>query len=71
MEDIEAAQCLVSSAIKCGLKESGITSADGKRVIEVPWSDSNRILLSKECVRFPVDLARQKIGRELERFLVV
>jgi len=39
--------------------------------MEVPWSDSNRILLSKECVRFPVDLARQKIGRELERFLVV
>jgi tRNA(Phe) wybutosine-synthesizing methylase Tyw3 len=32
--DIEAAQCLVSLAIKCGLKESGITSADGKRVIE-------------------------------------
>jgi tRNA(Phe) wybutosine-synthesizing methylase Tyw3 len=27
--DIEAAQCLVSLAIKCG-----ITSADGKRVIE-------------------------------------
>ncbi|KAJ6885464.1 hypothetical protein NC651_026173 [Populus alba x Populus x berolinensis] len=32
--DIEAAQCLVSLAIKCGLKESGITSADGKRAIE-------------------------------------
>jgi len=76
--DIEAAQCLVSSAIKCGSRESGITSADGKRFIEwgsirmeVPWCDSNRILLSKEYVRFPVDLAHQKIGRELERFLVV
>uniref|UniRef100_A0A2K1R7Z3 tRNA(Phe) 7-[(3-amino-3-carboxypropyl)-4-demethylwyosine(37)-N(4)]-methyltransferase n=1 Tax=Populus trichocarpa TaxID=3694 RepID=A0A2K1R7Z3_POPTR len=32
--DIEAAQCLVSSAIKCGFRESGITSADGKRFIE-------------------------------------
>ncbi|KAJ6885450.1 hypothetical protein NC651_026159 [Populus alba x Populus x berolinensis] len=32
--DIEAAQCLVSLAIKCGFRESGITSADGKRVIE-------------------------------------
>jgi len=32
--DIEAAQCLVSSAIKCGFRESGFTSADGKRFIE-------------------------------------
>ena len=39
--------------------------------MEVPWSDSNRILLSKEYVRSPVDLADRKIGRELERFLVV
>jgi tRNA wybutosine-synthesizing protein 3 len=39
--------------------------------MEVPWCDSNRILLSKEYVRFPVDLAHRKIGRELKRFLVV
>ncbi|KAJ6978666.1 hypothetical protein NC653_026955 [Populus alba x Populus x berolinensis] len=37
--------------------------------MEVPWCDSNRILLSKEYVRFPVELAHRKIGRELERFL--
>ncbi|KAJ6978687.1 hypothetical protein NC653_026976 [Populus alba x Populus x berolinensis] len=35
--------------------------------MEVPWCDSNRILLSKEYVRFPVDLADRKIGRELEQ----
>ena len=32
--DIEAAQCLVSLAIECGFRESGIASADGKRVTE-------------------------------------
>jgi tRNA wybutosine-synthesizing protein 3 len=52
------------------LMARGLLSGGSIRM-EVPWCDSNRILLSKECVRFPVDLAYQKIGRELERYLVV
>jgi tRNA wybutosine-synthesizing protein 3 len=52
------------------LMASGLLSGGSIRM-EVPWCDSYRILLSKEHVRFPVDLAHRKIGRELERFLVV
>ena len=48
----------------------GLLSGGSIRM-EVPRCDSNTILLSKEYVRFPVELAHRKIGRELERFLVV
>lgn len=76
--DIEAAQCFVSLAIKCGLREQGLQVLMARGLLswgsirmEVPWCDSNRIMLSKEYVRFPVDLVHRKIGRELERFLIV
>lgn len=52
------------------LMATGLLSGGSIRM-EVPWCDSNRILLSKEYVRFPVDLVHRKIGRELERFLIV
>ncbi|CAK7351211.1 unnamed protein product [Dovyalis caffra] len=74
--DIEAAQFLVSLAIKCGFRESGITSANNKRVImgircsirmEVPLGDSDRILVSEEYARFLVDIANQKIEANWKR----
>lgn len=52
------------------LMARGLLSGGSIRM-EVPWCASNRILLSKEYVRLPVDLVHRKIGRELERFLVV
>lgn len=74
--DTEAAQFLVSLAMKCGFRESGITSANNKRVIvgircsirmEVPLGDNDRILVSKEYVRFLVDLANQKMEANWKR----
>jgi len=44
------------------LMARGLLSGGSIRM-EVPWCDSNRILLSKEYVRFSVDLAHRKIGR--------
>ena len=74
--DIEAAQFLVSFAIKSGFRESGITSANNKRVIvgircsirmEVPLGDSDRILVSEEYVKFLVDVANQKMEANWKR----
>ena len=44
------------------LMARGLLSGGSIRM-EVPWCDSNRILLSKEYMRFSVDLAHRKIGR--------
>ncbi|KAG5246736.1 Met-10++ family protein [Salix suchowensis] len=75
-KDIEAAQCLVSFAIRSGFRESGITSANNKRVIagircsirmEVPLGDSDRILVSEEYVKFLVDVANQKMEANWKR----
>jgi tRNA wybutosine-synthesizing protein 3 len=66
----------VSFAIKSGFRESGITSANNKRVIvgircsirmEVPLGDSDRILVSEEYVKFLVDVANQKMEANWKR----
>ena len=67
--DVGSAQSLVSIAISCGFRESGITSVS-KRVIvaircsirlEVPLGGSGRLLVSEEYVRFLVGIANGKM----------
>nr|GMC77290.1 tRNA wybutosine-synthesizing protein 2/3/4 [Ipomoea batatas] len=74
--DVEAAQLLVSLAISCGFRESGITSATNKRVIiavrcsirlEVPLGYSDRIMVSPEYLKFLVELANEKMGANRKR----
>ncbi|WCJ20165.1 tRNA wybutosine-synthesizing protein 2/3/4 [Euphorbia peplus] len=68
--DVEAAQLLVSMAISSGFKESGITSANTKKVIvgircpirmEVPLGESHKLLVSQEYVKFLVEVANAKM----------
>ncbi|KAK4439340.1 tRNA wybutosine-synthesizing protein 2/3/4 [Sesamum alatum] len=74
-ENVEAAQFLVSLAISCGFRESGITSVS-KRVIiaircsirlEVPLGDTNRVMVSPEYVRYLVEVANEKMGANRKR----
>ncbi|XP_057960653.1 tRNA wybutosine-synthesizing protein 2/3/4-like isoform X1 [Malania oleifera] len=67
--DVGSAQSLVSTAISCGFRESGITSAH-KRVIvaircsirlEVPLGDTCRMMVSPEYVRYLVGIANEKM----------
>lgn len=78
-KDLSSAQSLVSLAISCGFRESGITSAN-KRVIiaircsirlEVPLGDTQKIRVSPEYVRYLVEVANEKMEanrRRTERF---
>lgn len=78
---MDSAQFLVSTAISCGFRESGITSVNGKRVIiavrcsirvEVPLGDINSIAVSREYMRFLVGIANEKMEanrRRTEGFL--
>ncbi|XP_015574248.1 tRNA wybutosine-synthesizing protein 2/3/4 isoform X1 [Ricinus communis] len=74
--DIESAQFLVSLAISSGFRESGITSANKKRVIvgircsirmEVPLGDTDDVLVSPEYVRFLVEIANEKMEANRNR----
>lgn len=79
-KDLSSAQSLVSVAISCGFRESGITSVH-KRVIiaircsirlEVPLGDSNRLAVSPDYVRYLVGVANEKMEanrRRTETFL--
>lgn len=73
--DLEAAQCLVSLAISCGFRESGITSVS-KRVIiaircsirlEVPLGDSVKLMVSQEYVEYLVGVANEKMEANRKR----
>ncbi|XP_031253784.1 tRNA wybutosine-synthesizing protein 2/3/4 isoform X1 [Pistacia vera] len=78
--DVESAQSLVSIAVSCGLRESGVASVS-KRVIvgircsirlEVPFGENGAILVSREYVRFLVGVANEKMEanrRRTEGFL--
>ncbi|XP_044495394.1 tRNA wybutosine-synthesizing protein 2/3/4 isoform X2 [Mangifera indica] len=78
--DVESAQSLVSIAVSCGLRESGIASVS-KRVIigircsirlEVPFGEQGAVLVSREYVRFLVGVANEKMEanrRRTEGFL--
>ncbi|XP_020273549.1 tRNA wybutosine-synthesizing protein 2/3/4 isoform X2 [Asparagus officinalis] len=73
--DVESAQMLVSAAISCGFRESGITSIQ-KRVIiaircsirlEVPLGQVGSVLVSKEYVRYLVGIANEKMEANRKR----
>ncbi|GAB4830863.1 hypothetical protein Ancab_004890 [Ancistrocladus abbreviatus] len=70
-KDVGWAQSLVSLAISCGFRESGITSMSSKRVIvaircsirlEVPLGSTSEIMVSKDYVRYIVELANEKMA---------
>lgn len=74
-ENVEAAQCLVSLAISCGFRESGITSVS-KRVIiaircsirmEVPLGDTEKFMVSPEYVEYLVEVANEKMDTNRKR----
>ncbi|RVW46013.1 tRNA wybutosine-synthesizing protein 2/3/4 [Vitis vinifera] len=79
-KDVAAAQLLVSTAVSCGFRESGITSVS-KRVmvavrcsirLEVPLGGGGRVLVSPEYVRYLVGIANDKMEtnrRRTEGFL--
>lgn len=74
-KDIEAAQSLISLAISCGFRESGVTSAS-KRVIiaircsirlEVPLGDTLKLMVSPEYVEYLVGVANEKMEANRKR----
>lgn len=74
-KDLASAQSLVSKAIACGFRESGITNSS-KRVIiaircsirlEVPLGSSDEIMVSREYVRFLVGVANEKMEANRKR----
>lgn len=74
-ENVEAAQALVSLAISCGFRESGITSVS-KRVIiaircsirlEVPLGDTKRLMVSPEYVEYLAEVANEKMEANRKR----
>ncbi|KAF7811166.1 tRNA wybutosine-synthesizing protein 2/3/4 [Senna tora] len=74
-KDITSAQSLVSLAISCGFRESGITNAN-KRVIiaircsirlEVPLGDTQKIMVSPEYVQYLVKVANEKMEANRKR----
>lgn len=79
-KDVAAAQLLVTTAVSCGFRESGITSV-GKRVmvavrcsirLEVPLGGGGSVMVSSEYVRYLLQIANQKMEtnwRRTEGFL--
>ncbi|KAG8385740.1 hypothetical protein BUALT_Bualt03G0076600 [Buddleja alternifolia] len=74
-DKVEAAQSLVSLAISCGFRESGITSVS-KRVIiaircsirlEVPLGDTQKLMVSPEYVKYLVEVANAKMEANRKR----
>ncbi|XP_027332177.1 tRNA wybutosine-synthesizing protein 2/3/4 isoform X2 [Abrus precatorius] len=80
--DLSSALSLLSLAISCGFRESGITNAN-KRVIiaircsirlEVPLGDTRELMVTPEYVRYLVQVANDKMEanrKRTERFLEV
>lgn len=74
-QGVEAAQRLVSLAISCGFRESGITSVS-KRVIvaircsirlEVPLGDGEKVMVPREYVQYLVRVANDKMEANRKR----
>lgn len=74
--DIVSAQSLVSLAISCGFRESGITSVNKKRVIvaircsirlEVPLGDTHKLMVTPEYVEYLVGIANDKMEANRRR----
>ncbi|KAI3680535.1 hypothetical protein L6452_35307 [Arctium lappa] len=75
-KDCFSAQKLVSLAISCGFRESGITSVSHKRIIvaircsirlEVPLGDTGMIMVSKEYLNYLVGIANEKMEANRKR----
>ncbi|XP_076923026.1 tRNA wybutosine-synthesizing protein 2/3/4-like isoform X1 [Bidens hawaiensis] len=75
-KDVLSAQKLVSLAISCGFRESGITNVNSKRVIvaircsirlEVPLGETNNVMVSKEYLDFLVGIANEKFEANRKR----
>ncbi|KVH89619.1 Kelch-type beta propeller [Cynara cardunculus var. scolymus] len=75
-KDVFSAQKLVSLAISCGFRESGITNVNNKRVIvaircsirlEVPLGDTHMIMVSKEYLNYLVGIANEKMEANRKR----
>ncbi|KAK9056395.1 hypothetical protein SSX86_027485 [Deinandra increscens subsp. villosa] len=75
-KDVLSAQKLVSLAISCGFRESGITNVNSKRVIvaircsirlEVPLGDTHKIMVSKEYMNYLVGIANEKMEANRKR----
>ncbi|XP_074579781.1 tRNA wybutosine-synthesizing protein 2/3/4 [Curcuma longa] len=73
--DVAAAQALVSTAISCGFRESGITNTQ-KRVIvaircsirmEVPLGQLDHLLVPAEYVQYLVNIANEKMETNRKR----
>ncbi|KAK8470851.1 hypothetical protein PHAVU_003G078700 [Phaseolus vulgaris] len=73
--DLSAAHSLVSLAISCGFRESGITNAK-KRVIiaircsirmEVPLGDTRTVMVTPEYIRYLVRVANDKMEANRKR----
>ncbi|XP_058094324.1 tRNA wybutosine-synthesizing protein 2/3/4 isoform X2 [Magnolia sinica] len=81
-KEVASAQALVSSAISCGFRESGITSIH-KRImvaircsirLEVPLGQISQLMVSPEYVRYLVGIANEKMmanRRRTDGFLQV
>lgn len=74
-ENIAAAQSLVSLAISCGFRESGITNVSKRTIIaircsirlEVPLGDTQKLMVSPEYVGYLVEVANEKMGANRKR----
>lgn len=73
--DVASAQSLVSKAIACGFRESGITNSNRRVIIaircsirmEVPLGSSREVMVSREYVRFLVGVANEKMEANRKR----
>ncbi|KAL9992660.1 putative transferase [Helianthus debilis subsp. tardiflorus] len=75
-KDVLSAQKLVSLAISCGFRESGITNVSSKRVIvaircsirlEVPLGETCKIMVSKKYLNYLVGIANEKMEANRKR----
>ncbi|KAM1108590.1 hypothetical protein ACFX2B_005165 [Malus domestica] len=74
-KDVASAQSLVSKAIACGFRESGITNSNRRVIIaircsirmEVPLGSSREVMVSREYVRFLVRVANEKMEANRKR----
>ena len=72
---MEAAQSLVSLAIACGFRESGITNVSKRTIIaircsirmEVPLGSTHKLMVTPEYVEYLVDIANEKMGTNRKR----
>ncbi|KAG4146669.1 hypothetical protein ERO13_D05G173300v2 [Gossypium hirsutum] len=73
--DLSSAQSLVSLAIACGFRESGITSVSKRLIVgircsirlEVPLGDTQKIMVSEDYLKFLVGVANEKMEANWKR----